>query len=93
MQLEHVAPTSAPTSACAASRDFPFLRGAFLQRCPEVRLGCVGSWPRFTGLSVKLHHGIVTAGDGVTDRQSPAGFSKPKHFATLTGGKKETTKN
>lgn len=60
--------TSGPTSACAVSDDFRFLRGAFLQRCPKVRLDCVGSWPRFTGLSAKLHHGIVTPGDGVTDR-------------------------
>lgn len=63
-------------------------RGTFLQHCPEVRLDCVGSWPQFTGTSAKLHHSIVTPRDGVTDRQSPAGFSKPKHFATLTGRKK-----
>lgn len=74
----------------AASDDFWFLQGAFLQRCPKVRLDCVGSWPRFTGLSATLHQGVVTASDGVTDRQSPAAFSKPKHFATPTGKKKKT---
>lgn len=86
--------TSGPSSACTAADDFRILQSMLLQCCPEVRLDCVGSWPWFTGLSAKLHHGIVTPGDGVTDRQSPAGFSKPKHFATLTGkGKKiQTTK-
>lgn len=82
--------TCAPTSACTASDDFRLLGGTFLQCCPEVKLDCVGSWPWFTGLSAKLHHGIFTPGDAVTDRQSPAGFSKPKHFATLTGKKKPT---
>lgn len=80
--------TSGPASACAATDDFRFLRGAFLQCCPEVRLDCTGSRPQFTWLSAKLHHDIITPSDGVTDRQSPAGFSKPKHFATLTGKKK-----
>lgn len=79
-------------SFCQRSlRGFLVSRGTFLQHCPEVRLDCVGSWPQFTGLSAKLHHSIVTPSDGVTDRQSPAVFSKPKHFATLTGRKKTTT--